>query len=270
MRFFIFLLLLSSNTLLWGQQISGNVFEMNSEIPVEYVNIGIVGKNVGTISDQNGKYTLQIPPQYHNDTLRFSCIGYHSYSVKISDFMKLNNGNVSLEKRLYNLTEVVVRPKKTRQRTLGITVRKKSKWCIDYATGHEFGIVISNEKTVFIKELNVNFAQPFNSFDTIFFRINFYKIHKEQQFENILSSPIYIKISEKEIKDKVTIDLRHHYIVATGDFLVAFENINNLGSGFFCFYCSKKHTTYMRRASQGTWKTYGNGIGVSVLVDVER
>ena len=62
MKFSIFLFLVSSNMLLYGQTISGTVFEMNTEIPVEYVNIGILGKNNGTVSDQNGRYTLQINP----------------------------------------------------------------------------------------------------------------------------------------------------------------------------------------------------------------
>ena len=83
MKFFIILLLLSSNVLLYGQKISGTVLEMNSDKPVEYVNIGIVGRNIGTVSDQNGKYTLDIKSEHHDDTLRFSCIGYHAYSVKV-------------------------------------------------------------------------------------------------------------------------------------------------------------------------------------------
>lgn len=102
MKFFIILFLLSSNVLLFGQSVSGIVFETTGETPVEFVNIGIVGKNIGTVSDQNGKYTLQINPEYQNDTLRFTCIGFHSYSVKVSDFIGLGNGNVSLKKNRMN------------------------------------------------------------------------------------------------------------------------------------------------------------------------
>ena len=58
MKYIFIIFLLSCNVLLFGQQISGTVFEMDSNLPIEYVNIGIVGKNIGTVSDQNGKYTL--------------------------------------------------------------------------------------------------------------------------------------------------------------------------------------------------------------------
>ena len=268
-KIIIVFLLIIGTVSLFGQQISGTVFDKSSDIPVEYVNIGIVGKNVGTLSDQNGKYTLQVNPDHYGDTLKFSCIGYHSYSAKVSDFVTMNNGNVNLEKRFYDLSEVVVRPKNTKERTLGITQRSRSQLALDYGTGHEFGIIISNKETVLIKELNVNIA--YISFDTTFFRVNIYKIHEDKQFENILISPIYINVSKHEIiGDKITIDLREHYIVVEGDFLVTFENLKNLGKGYFSFYVSSRHRTYMRRTSQGTWETHDSGIGISVLVDVER
>ena len=111
MKISIIFFLISSNMVLLGQTISGTVFEINSDLPIEYVNIGIVGKNVGTVSDPNGRYTLLINPENHNDTLRFSYIGYRSYSVKVSDFIDMNNGNVSLEKKKYELAELVIRPK---------------------------------------------------------------------------------------------------------------------------------------------------------------
>ena len=113
---FIIFILLNNNVLLFGQEISGTVFEMNDETPVEFVNISITGRNVGTLSDKDGKYTLQINPEYHNDTLRFSSVGYHSYSVKVSDFMELDSKNVSLEKKIDDLKEVLVRSKKNREK----------------------------------------------------------------------------------------------------------------------------------------------------------
>jgi site-specific DNA recombinase len=42
----------------FGQNISGIVFNEKSQLPVEYVNIGIVGKNTGTVSDFSGKYSF--------------------------------------------------------------------------------------------------------------------------------------------------------------------------------------------------------------------
>ena len=120
----IVFILLNTNMLLFGQEISGIIFEMNDKTPVEFANISITGKNTSTVSDQNGKYRLQINPEYHNDTLIFSSVGYLSYYVKVSDFMELDNQNVILEKKVDDLKEVVVRSKKNREKKFMQRVRE--------------------------------------------------------------------------------------------------------------------------------------------------
>ena len=270
MKIFIIALLVSTNTLLYGQQISGVVLEMKSDVHVEYVNIGIVGKNVGTVSDQNGNYSLIIRSEHYEDTLKFSCIGYHSYSIKVSDFMKMKNGNVSLEKRDYDLSEIVIRPKNTRQRTLGFTGRGKvTVACFaDSVRGAEVGVIMKNKNRSFIKEVNINFIVC--SYDTIFFRLNIYKVLGEMQFENILKDPVYIISTKKEVKNKLTVDLRHHNLVVDGDFLVTFEHVKDLGYGKLCFRAGFINKSYLRETSQGTWETIPVSISISTVVDSER
>ena len=114
----VVLILLTGNVALFGQQISGVVYESNDKTPLESVHISIVGKNVGTASDKDGKYTLQINPEHHNDTIRFSYTGYRSYSVKVSVFMELNNRNVGLEKMAIELAEVVVNAKTNKSKNV--------------------------------------------------------------------------------------------------------------------------------------------------------
>ena len=271
MKITIIVFLLSSNALLFGQQISGTVFEMDGETPVEFVNIGVVGKNVGTVSDRNGNYELLIPAEFHDNTLRFSSIGYHPYSVKVSDFLKLNDGNVRLEQQVYDMAEVVVRPRRFRERTLGITTRNPMvsvSWTI--SSGGEMGILMKNSKIAFLKEVNINVM--ISPYDTIFCRLNIYKAHKNRQFENILTNPIYFNFSKEEIKDRITIDLRHLNLVVAGDFLVTFEFVEmKSSSGRQIFFpASLFSRSYYRKTSQGEWTTPVAAISLSVLVDAER
>jgi hypothetical protein len=255
--------------LLYGQEISGTVFEKENNIPVEYVNIGVVGKNIGTVSDQSGKFTLQISSEYYNDTLRFSCIGYQSYSIKVSDIMNQNDVKVNLEKWLYELSEVVVRPKNIKQKTLGITTRNKMVVaCADSIYGGEVGVVMKNKKNAFLKEVNINIASC--SYDTVFYRVNIYKAHENMQFENILTNPVYFNLLKEDVKDKITVDLRHLNLVIEGDFLVTLEVVKNLGPGKLCFPASLTHKSYRRATSQGSWFTIVAGISLSVLVDIEK
>ena len=184
----ITLLFFAGSLSLFGQTISGTVFDKNSNQPIGYVNVGIVGK-IGAVSEQNGRYTLVIEPEHYNDTLMFSYIGYHPYFVKVSDFLTLNNGNVSLEEKAFEINELIVRPRRTRQSRLGISARHKV-LCFDTtSTGFEDGLFIKNENTVVINEVNYRVT---STFDTVVFRMNIYKASEDMRFENIMNSPVYV------------------------------------------------------------------------------
>ena len=292
---FIFFLY-CSNALLYGQVLSGSVVEMNSNIPVEYVNIGIVGKTIGTISDENGRYTFQISPEYHNDTLRFSCIGFHSYSVKISDFINMHNWIVNLEKREYELAEVVIRPRKVKEKTLGITANSlSSSWRTPFYPyektflGWEMGMFMKSKKTSHIKEVNWNIAEF--TYDTIVFRVHIYKVLEETKiehsnkavytprtkYENILENSVLITCTKDAIKNIITVDLRHLNLVVEGDFLVTFEYVKISGNGEFRYH-TKNSPVFITRHFIGSsrwtgfpnWRVeWGPGPSIWVLVDVE-
>ena len=277
-KFFIIFFLLISNVLVYGQTISGTVFEKNGNLPVEYVNIGIVGKSVGTVSDQNGNYKLQINRQHYNDTLIFSCIGYHTYYVKISEFVNLNNWNVSLEKREYEISEVVVRPRKVRERNLGNTASNKVMWS-NWMTpsnrnfgnrilGYEVGLLMANKRTSFLKEVNWNIAKF--TYDTIIFRVHIYKAHEGMRFENILRSPVYVTVTKEDVKNKITVDLRDFEIVVEGDFLVTFEYVKYSGNGDFNYCARFGKNIYRVRWQKDEWREGVPKPSIWALVDVER
>jgi len=60
------------NTLHGQKTIAGSVIKQENNTPIAYVNIGIVGKNIGTVSDKDGKFNLLIEAQYMYDSLLFS------------------------------------------------------------------------------------------------------------------------------------------------------------------------------------------------------
>lgn len=64
--------------------IKGIVFDERKSEPLPYCNIAVMGSTVGTMSNLDGKFSLKIPESFHSDTLRFSCIGYHTYSLPIA------------------------------------------------------------------------------------------------------------------------------------------------------------------------------------------
>jgi hypothetical protein len=78
-----FLVLVFLTHSIYGQTYYGLILNSETGLPIEYVNIGVFGKNIGTVSDNNGKYTLTVDPQYDDDTLLVSCIGFYPYKMKI-------------------------------------------------------------------------------------------------------------------------------------------------------------------------------------------
>jgi hypothetical protein len=69
----------------FAQTYSGNVLNEKKE-PLEYVNIGVIGKDIGTVSDVNGHYNINVGPEFDNDSIRFSYTGYTPVSIKMADF----------------------------------------------------------------------------------------------------------------------------------------------------------------------------------------
>ena len=84
------------------QPITGTVTGKRDKQPIPGVNILVQGTNTGTITDANGKFTINAP---ENATLVFSFIGYTPQIVKIGGQSELI---IELEEDIKSLDEVVV------------------------------------------------------------------------------------------------------------------------------------------------------------------
>ena len=110
-------------------EISGKIIA-NDKIELEYVSIGIINKSIGTVSDKNGQFILLIDSGLisKNDSLRFSMIGYSTKTYSLNQIIKLKNKEsdliIVLNKKIEQLSEIVVYPKWAESRCLGS--RKKS------------------------------------------------------------------------------------------------------------------------------------------------
>lgn len=68
----------------WGQRsIRGSVLDNQSKKPIAYANIGILNSKVGTISNHDGTFSIEIPASHARDTLIFSALGYNRLSIAI-------------------------------------------------------------------------------------------------------------------------------------------------------------------------------------------
>lgn len=83
-------------------KISGTVLEAGSDAPLPGVNVTVVGTDVGTTTNNLGKYEIRAPK---GSTLRFSFIGFNALTRKVNAAGEIN---VSMEEASAMLNDVVV------------------------------------------------------------------------------------------------------------------------------------------------------------------
>jgi hypothetical protein len=105
---FILILLIGclSSTAYSQTEIKSKVSDFLTFLPIENANIYIKNTTIGTISNTDGRFVLQVPQEHVNDTLIISSIGYQSFKTVISEFDP--SIDVYLEEDIASLDEVVV------------------------------------------------------------------------------------------------------------------------------------------------------------------
>ncbi|NVN18519.1 carboxypeptidase-like regulatory domain-containing protein [Muricauda sp. HICW] len=115
----VLLILLSLFPLLGVSQIEGDeaqevrdftatVINAQTEYPLESVHVVNLNQVKGTITNQDGKFTI---PAAVNDTLYFSYLGFKTQKVRVTnDMFRFGDTEIALTELAYALEEVVVTP----------------------------------------------------------------------------------------------------------------------------------------------------------------
>lgn len=264
--------LMLGNLWSFGQALSGKVTNSENTTAIDFVSIGVVGMDIGTVSDDNGNYQLSIPSEYDNEILRFSYLGFEYFEIMVKDFKKRGHHDVELSPMAYALEEIVVTPNILGRKKLGITTNTKNTTAGfgEYRLGFEHAVRMKlpkNEKAI-IEKISINIARC--TFDSLLYRVNVYEIKGKKKITSILKKPIYIEWTKKQIKDQISFNLEEEDIQVTGDFLISLEHIKDLGEGEIAFSCEKKKKTYVRKTSQGKWKIVNVGISISADVLITK
>jgi len=112
----ILLLLLAQVFLVQGQvftRITGRITDAKTKEPLAFVNVKIVGKNIGTITDYNGYYKIET--QWASNQIEASFVGYKKTTKTITS-NKHQTIDIQLESVNYELKEVTIAAKKVKYR----------------------------------------------------------------------------------------------------------------------------------------------------------
>ncbi len=255
----------------FGQTKTGKVLSDETNTGIAYVNVGVIGKDIGTVSDATGNFSLNLDKIYDNDSIRFSIIGYKSKALLVGYFKEDSIKNIFLSPRSYYLTEVKVFFHKPQKILLGspVTSNALRSGFADNALGSELGINVEARKQVRLKDINLNVAVC--TFDSVTYRINIYQAVNDTNFENILAKPIYISFTKDQINKVINFDLTKYSIIVEGKILITLELYKDLGEGRLLFHTQFfTGYTYHRKTSQGKWTKAPGLVGMYLNCQVTK
>ncbi len=89
-------------------KIRGKIIDNNTREPVEYANVSLLGKSIGTVSNSDGEFILKITPSFIYDTLGISYIGYKIYKQAVANLL-LESNMIYLVPDYIPIQEVIIR-----------------------------------------------------------------------------------------------------------------------------------------------------------------
>ncbi|MEO0734815.1 MAG: carboxypeptidase-like regulatory domain-containing protein, partial [Bacteroidota bacterium] len=124
--------------LLAQQRLTGRLTDATDGSPLAYVNVGVLGEGIGTVSNTAGRFSLNIP-RGRQGTIKLSLLGYESQTFGVEDLAKQlqQDNTISLRPQTYDLTEVVVVPSFTKTKTIGNPAQETR--LLDGFTGNDLG-----------------------------------------------------------------------------------------------------------------------------------
>lgn len=267
----------------FSQTYSGQIIDIESGNPVPYANIGIIGKNLGTTSDDNGFFKIELNSKFDKDTLGISCIGYTNRKYQIRSFKddvrNPDKVKVDLSPKIYQLTEVTIKPVKRKIYTLGNYCDSNSSYGNAFYSkqlGTEIGVLIKlpHKKDKAYLQTFRFYVGEF-TFEKFPVRLNIYNLKNDNPYENILTKPIYVEIKSE---GEYIIDLKKYNIRLNEDFFISLEYYKipdrTIGKLIFCATRGKnvnKGNSYFRITSQGNWvPEQVDNVGFSVQIECEK
>jgi hypothetical protein len=236
-----------------------------------YVNLGVPGRNQGTVSRPDGSFRLALKEVRTDDTVRLSLVGYQTLDLTLAHLTEgasRSGLQLTLAEQTQALPEVVVRTDAPVVKVLGNPTESRffSGGFGPNQLGAQIGIPVRARKKPMRVE-KVDFHVSYNTYDSLTLRLNVYQLENGLPGPNLLRENVLLRLGKQT--GRFAFDLSGQDIVIREDVLVALELLDGQGTEtrFFLSAGVFNGATYYRRASQGTWrKAKGMGVGIQVTV----
>jgi hypothetical protein len=212
----------------FGQVIKGRIIDSKTNKPLEYVGIGIINTNFGTITDNDGYFSFKATIN-ESSIVRISMIGYEPQTFTVKELIS-NTNDIKLKETTIELAEVIIKP--TKERKIGATSSNRSSGWSGWSglrtrKGFEIGIIIDlGEKYVKLKNLNILLKRQ--SFDKTLFRLHIRAIEDTLIKDELLTENIIFPVTKES--GWVEINLEPYNIVLNGKVGVTLEWLDVIGN----------------------------------------
>lgn len=251
--------------------LQGRIIDALTKEPLPFVNVGVLKKEIGTVSNEDGFFFLEVPDVFAKETLRFSMIGFDERDFQVTDLeaILLSNNTLVLAEQTTFLEEVVLTAEKkwdTRVSGNATTSKLLMAGFTSNQLGNEIALFVKVKKTPAYIE-GIQFSVVENIYPEVRFRVNVYSSEYRFPDENILKENIFVTLNQSE--GIISVDLKEYDILVDDDVFISLEWIDeDLGSEGLWFSAGVfGKSIYARSTSQAEWKKQrGLSLGISVTL----
>lgn len=251
--------------------LQGRIIDALTKEPLPFVNVGVLKKEIGTVSNEDGFFFLEVPDVFAKETLRFSMIGFDERDFQVTDLeaILLSNNTLVLAEQTTFLEEVVLTAEKkwdTRVSGNATTSKLLITGFTSNQLGNEIALFVKVKKTPAYIE-GIQFSVVENIYPEVRFRVNVYSSEYRFPDENILKENIFVTLNQSE--GIISVDLKEYDILVDDDVFISLEWIDeDLGSEGLWFSAGVfGKSIYARSTSQAEWKKQrGLSLGISVTL----
>ncbi len=249
---------------------SRTVLSESTREPIIYASVGVINRNLGTVTDTLGNFSLSIPVEFVNDSIKISSIGYVAKIFAVKDIKNIPD-TIFLADDAIILNEVIVKPQRIKHKTAG----RKGDGGFVYievegykAAGQGLATPLNVKKRAWLKELGFTIQTENRPLSKMKFRVN---IYRKEDGEYILQNfkPIYFDYDKAQLKDRFfTYTFPDEIMLDKGNYYVELEFLENFSNELFVMK-SKPLTgkTRFRYASQSAWETLPFGAPIYIDYD---
>lgn len=252
-----------------AQTVSGWVKDAKTGEPLPYVNVGIIGRGVGTVTNDAGSYRITLNDNA-TDSVKFSMVGYKPQIFTVKELATRQGAlNISLATDVKQLNEVKVTNRKWKIAVLGNTTKSQTTNAgfSNNTLGHEIGAIIKIKRSpTWLKQFNASIVENVLQ-DSVKLRLNIYGVKDGLPDRSLLYQNIFVTVRKGD--KNVNINLEPYNIMVEDKFFVSLEWIQNARGRGLMFSASLLSSAIIsRETSQAAWEKVGiAGVGFNVTAE---